>query len=99
MLTEKEAVEKWCPIMAYKHNGNGADCIASRCMAWRWYDAEFERIQVYTEEALKERATEGFNDGSAYSMQCKILSSIGISMARPYGDKRRGHCGIAGKPE
>jgi hypothetical protein len=49
MLTEKEAREKWCPMVRYS-SGTGDDaanrfgvtspavcrCIASDCMMWRW---------------------------------------------------------------
>ena len=32
-MTEKEATDKWCPLAK-------KDCIASRCMAWRWIQDE-----------------------------------------------------------
>lgn len=48
--TEKEAAEKWCPHyrgtmarvgdVALVECNDGARCIGSRCMQWRWHDSE-----------------------------------------------------------
>ena len=46
-LTETEAREKWCPMArvdganrtSHCEELNGAMCIASRCMMWRWFDS------------------------------------------------------------
>jgi len=46
LFTEREASNKWCPLVRSAPNGSNADadggrrlegncCIASRCMAWR----------------------------------------------------------------
>lgn len=45
MYTEEEAKTKWCPQMI-DHRGEfaGNDCIASRCMAWRWLPRESRMV-------------------------------------------------------
>ena len=35
LLTEEEAMKMWCPRA---HNGSDQECIASNCMAWRWFE-------------------------------------------------------------
>lgn len=35
-FTEEKAKKKWCPYARPAFDGAGVDCIASRCMAWRW---------------------------------------------------------------
>ncbi len=56
MLREKDAKAKWCPFsrIAVTSDGDGLftsmpdvkrwECIASRCMAWRW---ESDRKQLH----------------------------------------------------
>ena len=43
-MTPEEAKQKWCPFALPSFNrilvnegGNETKCIASDCMAWRWY--------------------------------------------------------------
>jgi hypothetical protein len=56
MLTEKEAAESWCPFSRvfdgrieaavnrdWHGPVDGNECVASRCMAWRWGDPLHER--------------------------------------------------------
>ena len=35
MYTEEQAHDRWCPLAW--HEGN-TDCIASKCMWWRWVE-------------------------------------------------------------
>lgn len=40
MYTESEASRKWCP----RRTTEGATCLGSGCMAWRWMDRECGRF-------------------------------------------------------
>ena len=42
--TEEEAKTKWCPFAPTKFKEVTTDCIASRCMAWRWMPDEIDPI-------------------------------------------------------
>ncbi len=105
--TEKEAAKKWCPHMrkaivdtdgglfAGNMSADGifapiACCIGSRCMQWRWLDGTSE-----TASSPECPAGEGWEDHG----QLSFLPDGHHGWFRKLpDDKRRGYCGLAGKP-
>lgn len=103
-MTEKEAKEKWCPY-AQMQTGhvalgnrcadgsvmNGAFCIGSKCMMWRWHmryesrdwaGKDFEKMQ---RELLRK---------GGWVEQLNAMDPSGM-VALPSDS---GYCGLAGKP-
>ena len=86
MYTEEEAGEKRCPFgkvrAGYDGNWDKGGCIASECMAWRWFD---------------DLSDDGTRCNRKPSALFKRVPEPNPEMGRPL-DERRGFCGLAGKP-
>lgn len=65
-------------------------CLASACgMGWRWWDKGDIDIRVTDEHKAPE--------GDDWTYRGKLGKKH--SWSRPWGDRRRGYCGFAGKPD
>ena len=65
-MTEDQAREKWCPMVRYPlwpdecSGGNeGAKCIASDCMMWRWQLNEKGQV-VHNNISLMDKDRQGY---------------------------------------
>jgi hypothetical protein len=91
-VTEAEAITKRCP--------NGFDrCIATDCMAWRWEDAGFEIERVYSEQenGIGEFFPVWPEGDWEICDPTQLNPSFGlrcIAYRRPWGDRRKGFCGL-----
>lgn len=92
-MTEKDAKEKFCPmVLATRYQG----CNASMCMAWRWFDEvdEYSLVRVGDGEPPKEEGWE--STGRPWSQSGFGSDKDKVqSYKRPFGDRRRGYCGMA----
>lgn len=67
-----------------------APCVSSHCMGWRWHDAETEIVVTDTDQPPP-------GDGWEPRLTAKqTKAQKKWSWGRPYGDRRRGFCGMAG---
>lgn len=91
-MTEEEARQKWCPFARCGDtagcNRNGSEfelkpyCIASDCMAWRWWDTLSDDGTGVHMVPTAHRPRHPLNDPN---------------FPRPL-EERWGYCGLAGKP-
>lgn len=115
MLTEKEAVGKWCPMArvvfdqrdtpVWNRDDNVPQlCCASRCMAWRWItEAERRSVHHNSPEFNTVNRVDTFElDGKWWRYE--------FTSSGPHGKfdqiyrvdahaAKRGYCGAFGKPE
>lgn len=87
LVTENQAKTSFCPF-----DPSGSKCVSSVClMAWRWADADIEIVVTDTAEPPP---------GEGWELRGQIgKSRKRWSWSRAWGDRRRGYCGAAGKPE
>lgn len=84
-LTEEEARKKWCPMThskEYARSNLGQLCIASECMAWRWFDTVSD---------------DGTACHWKPTPHAPRLPTDQPEQGKPL-DQRRGRCGLAGNP-
>lgn len=115
LVTEKEAAEKWCPMVHVAMATIGAEtrrisnrgddhemmvCVGSRCMAFRWHD-EAERVQYETQSVLKKPGET--NPPFSNLPDGFEVASHGLSYfhcrKETSREPRRGFCGAFGKVE
>ena len=82
---KRTAAEAWKLACPYKPNET---CDACGCMMWRWADSERE---VVTADPGK--------DGNGPWEYEKYHACNLEYWRRPYGERRRGYCGLAGRVE
>jgi hypothetical protein len=91
LLTEKEALEKWCPlpgvIAATDYMTDTDTCVASKCMGWRWADPPTKREITMTREEIADMCNTPLD---------KVEAADCRDVPNPH---RRGFCGLAGKPD
>jgi hypothetical protein len=105
ILTEQEAVEKWCPLVRAPWsfaesvagvNDRGGDpevvnCIGSRCMMWVWVEQEWDWVPAERADALK---SEGWSEPDAMiNATFNFDDGRKRQLKRPQGT-RRGTCGL-----
>lgn len=87
LVTENQATTHFCPF-----DPNAAKCAGSKCvMAWRWADAD---IEIVTTDTNAPPMGDGWEPRGQVGKARKRWS-----WSRTWGDRRRGYCGVAGKPE
>lgn len=86
MMTESEAKTKACHRTMFPANTGvtlrATNCIASECMAWRWFDS------------MSDDGTQCHAKPSRLAARVpQTEPGLGLPL-----DQRRGYCGIAGAP-
>lgn len=84
LLAEEEAKKKWCPELHTRVPVKDTLCCASMCPAWRWIKEKEDK----TETRVMTNTTTGHRKPITETKSVEILDK-----------RRRGYCGIAGKPE
>jgi hypothetical protein len=98
IFTEAEAVEKLCPL------ARNENCVASNCACWRWVPNTGERhfYVAKNQTAIEEK------DAGPKPDQCADWEFFPYQWGHSAGWleptkearlRRRGYCGLAGKPE
>lgn len=113
-VTEKQAAGMWCPHVVASHTDprmgvNGRpihNCVGSTCMAWRWATDIERRVlrpgayrEPGTPEPVEHRQALGVPDGWTWEIDADAQD--GCHWLEPEEQavpRRRGYCGLAGKP-
>jgi len=93
-LTEAEAERKFCPMP------NCHTCTGSRCMAWRWLEMP---VQIVIEDTEKDKRPVGVSENWEWEealVVCNNKNPISgwVEPLQETLKRRRGYCGMAGKP-
>lgn len=95
MVTEEEAMMNWCPAMTTRRPKKSEAlpdlrCLGSDCMAWRWAEmTPPAKVSKTLIEGWVHIRAEDADDGVEYW----------IEPDEKRLERRRGYCGLAGKPE
>lgn len=74
-----------CPqLLSTPGPAKETSCIGQQCMAWRWYDPERRDVVMMGREEVARQA------GISVEIADPEVASV------PYGEQRRGYCGLAG---
>jgi hypothetical protein len=100
MLTETEAKDKVCPL-------RNTSCLASNCAFWRWsiitgpFNGARRFYAAANPSAIDERDAGKKPDGIEHwqFIPCDDDSAGWLEPESDAALRRRGYCGIAGKPE
>ena len=92
-MLEKEAREKWCPIISFRGSTADMKCVGSDCMMWGW-DAVYQIFRKYKSDesleiALKKKGlpADGWNSRSEWF-------PLDYQRLIPQSE-REGSCGLA----
>ena len=101
LLTEEEAIKKWCPQAQDESEGGSYNrfekaesptfpiactCIASKCMWWRWENNLIPRVTASKDNPPQD---EGW--------KMVLLGNNDIEWIKYLPETRRGYCGIVGR--
>ena len=109
ILTEEQAKEKaCCKVLPHTPDGKlmTAACLASQCMAWRWYDGTQTRAMCRPERPYWDATSEPPKRPDIITEEWEWIpydegEDIGGHWREPQEDadkRRRGYCGRVGLP-